>query len=405
VCAVLALSAFVAGVARAASATPTRTVPTGSGLTLPWPWSLLPGSTLPGSTLPGLPGSTLPGLPGSTLPGSTLPGLPGSTLPGSGSTLPGSTAPAPPPGGTSGSASSGAAGTLSNDSYTNAAGTRQFQLYVPSTYKAGTAVPLIVALHGCTESADVFRQLSALDTIAESKGFIVVYPTQPSSANQQSCWNWFTQANMQRGAGEASIIAGITQQVQQQYSIDKKRTYVLGFSAGGAMANVMGASYPDLYAAVGSGSGCEYNGLPCVGSPGPDPTAAGQAAYKAMGAQARAVPVIVFQGDADTTVVPANGDRIVREWQVTDDLADDGSGNGSIPVAATSTANKQVSGGRSYTVTSYGNGHGGELIQYWVIHGMNHAWSGGCGCEPYSDPSGPSESQAMVDFFLQHTLP
>jgi poly(3-hydroxybutyrate) depolymerase len=210
---------------------------------------------------------------------------------------------------------------------------------------------------------------------------------------------------MQRGAGEASIIAGITQQVQQKYSIDKKRTYVLGFSAGGAMANVMGASYPDLYAAVGSGSGCEYNGLPCVGSPGPDPTAAGQDAYKAMGAQARAVPVIVFQGDADTTVVPANGDRIVREWQVTDDLADDGTGNGSIPVAATSTANKQVPGGRSYTVTSYGNGHGAELIQYWVIHGMNHAWSGGCSCEPYSDPSGPNESQAMVDFFLQHTLP
>jgi len=124
-----------------------------------------------------------------------------------------------------------------------------------------------------------------------------------------------------------------------------------------------------------------------------------------MGAYARAMPVIVFQGDADTTVVPANGDRVVREWQVTDDLADDASNNGSVPVAPTSTANKQVPGGRSYTVTAYGDGHGGELIQYWVVHGMNHAWSGGCGCEPYADPTGPNESQAMVDFFLQHTLP
>jgi poly(hydroxyalkanoate) depolymerase family esterase len=278
-------------------------------------------------------------------------------------------------------------------------------VYVPSTYKTGTSIPLVVALHGCTEQMDVFRQLTALDKLAESTGFIVVFPGQTPSANQQSCWNWFSSPNMQRGGGEASIIAGITQTVQQHYSVDTKRTYVLGFSAGGAMATVMGATYPDLYAAVGSGSGCEFNGLPCVGSPGPDPVTSGTAAYQAMGAQARPVPVIVFQGDADTTVVPANGDRIVREWQVTDDLADDGSNNGSMPVTPTSTTNKQVSGGRSYTVTTYGDGHGGDLIQYWVIHGMNHAWSGGCTCEQYADAAGPSESQAMVAFFLQHPMP
>jgi poly(hydroxyalkanoate) depolymerase family esterase len=403
VCAVLALTAFLAGVARAASPSQTAPIPTVSGLTLPLPmtWLTLPGFHLPGSTLPGLtlPVSTLPGLtpPPSTPPASTPPA----------STPPASTTPtgSTPTGGTSGSGSAGAAGTLVSNSYTNAAGTRQYQVYVPSTYKAGTAVPLVVALHGCTESADVFRQLSALDTVAESKGFIVVYPTQPSSANNQSCWNWFSQPNMQRGSGEPSIIAGMTQAIQQRYSIDTKRTYVLGFSAGAAMATVMGATYPDLYAAVGSGSGCEYNGLPCVGSPGPDPVTSGQGAYNAMGSFARPMPVIAFQGDADTIVVPANGDQLVREWQTTNDLADDGSNNGSMPLAPTSTTNKQVPGGRSYTVTTYGNGHGGELIQYWVVHGMNHAWSGGCGCESYADPSGPNESQAMIDFFLQHRLP
>jgi poly(3-hydroxybutyrate) depolymerase len=171
------------------------------------------------------------------------------------------------------------------------------------------------------------------------------------------------------------------------------------------MATVMGATYPDVYAAVGSGSGCEFNGLPCVGAPGPDPLVSGQAAYKAMGTYARKMPVIVFQGDADTTVVPANGDRIVREWQATDDWADDGSSNGSIPLTPTSTVAKQVPGGRGYTVTSYGDGKGGELIQYWVVKGMNHAWSGGCSCEQYSDPSGPNESQAMYDFFLAHPMP
>jgi poly(hydroxyalkanoate) depolymerase family esterase len=294
---------------------------------------------------------------------------------------------------------------LSNESYTNAAGSRKYQLYVPSSYKAGTTVPLIVALHGCTESIDVYRQLTALDKLAESKGFIVAFPGQTPSENSQGCWNWFKPAHMQRGAGEPSIIAGITQAIQQKYSVDAKRTYVLGFSAGGAMATVMGATYPDLYAAVGSGSGCEYNGLPCVGSPGPDPLDSGKRAYQAMGSYARSVPVIVFQGDADTTVVPANGDRIVREWQVTNDYADDGSSNGSIPLSPTSTVPKQVSGGRSYTVTTYGDGKGGELIQYWVVRGMNHAWSGGCACQQYADPSGPNESLAMYDFFLHHPKP
>jgi poly(3-hydroxybutyrate) depolymerase len=185
--------------------------------------------------------------------------------------------------------------------------------------------------------------------------------------------------------------------------VDAKRTFVMGFSAGGAMATVMGATYPDLYAAVGSGSGCEYNGLPCVGSPGPDPADSGKRAYQAMGSYARSMPVIVFQGDADTTVVPENGNRIVREWQVTDGLAG-GASNGSIPSAPTSTVSKQVSGGRSYTVSTYGDGQGAELIQYWVVHGMNHAWSGGCSCQQYADPSGPNESQAMYDFFLHHPM-
>jgi poly(hydroxyalkanoate) depolymerase family esterase len=278
-------------------------------------------------------------------------------------------------------------------------------VYVPSTYKAGTSVPLVVALHGCTQDMDVFRQLTGLDKLAESKGFIVVFPGQTPSANSQGCWNWFQQAHMQRGSGEPSIIAGITQTVQKSYSVDTKRTYILGLSAGGAMATVMGATYPDVYAAIGSGSGCEFNGLPCVGAPGPDPLVSGQAAYKAMGTYARKMPVIVFQGDADTTVVPANGDRIVREWQATDDWADDGSSNGSIPLTPTSTVAQQVPGGRGYTVTSYGDGKGGELIQYWVVKGMNHAWSGGCSCEQYSDPSGPNESQAMYDFFLAHPMP
>jgi poly(hydroxyalkanoate) depolymerase family esterase len=296
-------------------------------------------------------------------------------------------------------------GQLTSGSYTNSSGTLSYEQYVPSTYQPGTPVPLVVALHGCTENADVYRQLSGWDKLAEAKGFIVVFPQQSSSRNYQSCWNWFQSADMQRGSGEPSIIAGIATSIEQKYSVDSHRVYVAGFSAGAAMANVMGATYPDLFAAVGVGSGCEFNGLPCMGQPGPDPTQTGSAAYQAMGSHARVMPAIVFQGDADNIVDPANAPLIVREWQVTDNYVLGGSANGPIPTTPSQVTNGTTAGGRAYTVTSYGDGHGNELIEYWLIHGMNHAWSGGSSSEQYADPSGPDESAAMYAFFSSHPAP
>jgi poly(hydroxyalkanoate) depolymerase family esterase len=296
-------------------------------------------------------------------------------------------------------------GQLTSASYTNNAGTLGYELYVPSTYRPGTPAPLVVALHGCTETADVYRQLSGWDSLAEAKGSIVLFPQQSSSRNYMSCWDWFQQADMQRGSGEPAIIAGMVSSVKQKYSVDSHRTYVAGFSAGGAMATVMGATYPDLFAAVGSGSGCEYNGLPCVGYQGPDPIQTGTQAYQAMATHPRVMPAIIFQGDADIIVAPANAPEIVREWQVTGDYADDGSLNGSIPTTPLKTSWGWVPGGRSYTVTTYGDGHGKSLIEYWLVHGMNHAWSGGNSSEPYADPSGPSETAAMWTFFSNHPAP
>src|ERR1700761_3036299 len=306
---------------------------------------------------------------------------------------------------TGGGGASSLPGQLSTSSYTNSAGTLSYELYVPSAYKAGTPMPLVVALHGCTQTADVFRQLSGWDAEAESKGFIVLFPQQSSSRNSQDCWNWFQSADMQRGSGEPSMIDGMVTTIEHQYSVDTQRVYVAGFSAGGAMANVMAATYPDVFAAVGVGSGCEYNGLPCVGAPGPAATQTGQQAYQAMGSYARVMPAIVFQGDADDIVAPSNAPLIVQEWQVTDNYAEDGKPSGAIPTAPTSTVNGTSSGGQSYTVTSYGDGKGGDLIDYWLIHGMNHAWSGGSNTEQYADPSGPSETAAMYAFFSSHPLP
>jgi poly(3-hydroxybutyrate) depolymerase len=209
---------------------------------------------------------------------------------------------------------------------------------------------------------------------------------------------------MQRGSGEPAIIDGMVNAVEQSYSVDTHRVYVAGFSAGGAMANVMGATYPDVFAAVGSGSGCEYNGLPCVGYQGPDPSLSGQQAYQAMGHYARVMPAIVFQGTADQVVAPANGPQIVKEWQVTDNYVMSGAANGPISSNPMKQAFGFSSGGQMYTTTLYPNANGNELIEYWSIQGMNHAWSGG-GSGQYSDPSGPSETSAMWAFFASHPIP
>jgi poly(hydroxyalkanoate) depolymerase family esterase len=291
-------------------------------------------------------------------------------------------------------------------SYTGAAGTLTYDVYVPASYVPGTPVPLVVAMHGCGQSAEVFRKLTHFDQLADAKNLIVVFPEQNSRTNSQSCWNWFKNEHMQRGAGEPSLLAGITQRVRDRYSIDPRRIYATGLSAGGAMASVMAATYPDVFAAVGVGSGCEYGATAtCAGDRSIDPEAAGEQAYKAMGAQKRVVPVIVVHGDQDKTVPLVNSEQVVAQWKVTDDWADNGARDDSVPVAPTGATLAAVPNGRSYTVARYSDGHGGELLQYWVVHGMGHAWSGGCSCEPYSDPSGPDETGAMYDFFMSHPAP
>jgi poly(hydroxyalkanoate) depolymerase family esterase len=363
-----------------------------AGATLAWP------AAAGAATLPGLPAWTGTSAWWTKLLGQL--GQVGWTFPG-GIPTPPKPVPAPPPtGGTDPGTGSSFSGT-----YTNAAGSRNYRGYVPSTYKAGTAVPLVVVLHGCTQSPDVIRQLTRFDELAEAKGFIVVFPEQPQSANYQKCWDFFQDAHVHRGSGEPSLIAGITDWVQQHYTVDPHRVYVGGLSSGGAMASVMAATYPDVYAAIGVGSGCEYAATAtCAGYKSADPKTAAQAAYTEMGSRARPMPVIAFQGDKDTTVPPVNADQLVEQWQRTADLADDGTSNGSIPVSPTESVDGQVPSGRSYTVRHYVDAQARELVQYWVVHGMSHAWSGGCSCQSYADPSGPDETAAMYAFFMSHPM-
>jgi poly(hydroxyalkanoate) depolymerase family esterase len=374
----LVIAAVTVAVPATSGAAPLPGMPAWSG-TSPW-WTKLPGLGQAGWSPP--------------VNGAPQPPPPPAPPTGGGGT--------PPPAG--GEAITPGKGASFSGTYTSSAGTRDYTGYVPSSYKSGTPIPLVVVLHGCTQSANVIRQLSRFDQLAEAKRFIAVFPQQPSSANYQSCWNFFQDAQTHRDSGEPALIAGITDWVQQHYTVDAKRTYVAGLSAGGAMASVMGATYPDKYAAIGVGSGCEYAATAtCAGYKSADPTTAAQAAFKAMGSYARPMPVIAFQGDKDTTVPPVNADQLVQQWQLTAALA----GGDSTPALSnpSSTEKGQVPGGRAYTVKHYDDAQGRQLVEYWTVHGMTHAWSGGCGCEKYADPQGPDESAAMYAFFKAHPMP
>ncbi|HKH11312.1 MAG TPA: PHB depolymerase family esterase [Rubrobacter sp.] len=278
-------------------------------------------------------------------------------------------------------------------SYSGAAGARSYKLYVPEGY-AGEAVPLVVMLHGCTQDPDDFAAGTRMNALAEEHTFLVAYPAQSGSANMQKCWNWFQPADQQRGQGEPSIIAGITRQVIEDYAVDEGRVYVAGMSAGGAMAAIMGATYPDLYAAVGVHSGLapgSAHDMPSAfsamrqGNPGVQMPKAGS------NGRAEIPPTVVFHGDRDGTVHPRNGDRLLANL-----TAGDGS---SLKV---STRQGRVPDGHAFTRISYRDTEGRSVVERWNVHGLGHAWSGGGRPGSYTDPKGPDASAEMVRFFQQH---
>ena len=288
----------------------------------------------------------------------------------------------------------GGTGQFLSRSFSNDAGRRAYKLYVPSGYH-GQILPLIVMLHGCTQSPDDFATGTRMNALAEEQTCLVAYPAQAAAANVSRCWNWFSPGDQQRNRGEPSLIAGITRQVMHDYSVDLRRVYVAGLSAGAAAAAIMGMAYPDLYAAIGvhSGLACgAAHDLPSAFAAMRQGDAGG--VHRSFGASKseearRIIPTIVFHGDQDSTVHPRNGDHVIAQAAI------------ACAGVQRRVEQGQIPGGHAYSRICFAAVSGEAILEHWIIHGAGHAWSAGS----YTDPRGPDAAREMLRFFLEHPHP
>lgn len=260
------------------------------------------------------------------------------------------------------------------------AGARDYKLFLPPG--AGEQPrPLVLMLHGCTQTPDDFAAGTRMNEASAAQGVVVLYPAQSVQMNPQRCWNWFKRQHQQRDRGEPALLAALVRQVVADQRIDPSRVYVAGLSAGGAMAAVLGQAYPDLFAAVGVHSGLASG----VAGDLPSALAAMQSGAPAPRAS-RPVPTIVFHGDRDATVNPANGAQVFAAAKP--------------PGATAHTERIARPGARAHTRQQQRDAHGRVVAEHWLVHGAAHAWSGGSSAGSYTDPQGPDATREMLRFFL-----
>ena len=296
--------------------------------------------------------------------------------------------------------------------FTVAGQTRRALVHPPAGVEPQTAVPLVCMLHGCTQDAASFAAATLMNDAADRHGFVAVYPQQERGDNAQGCWNWFLPEHQARGAGEPASIAAIVRELMgtaSPWAIDPRRVFVAGLSAGGAMAAILAATYPDLFAAVAVHSGLAYRSAANVGAAltamargSEDPVGEGRAAHAAMGDHARAVPSIVVHGSADATVAPVNADRVLQQSMAANRLAAPEACDLDI-ARPTTTARGRVDGGHAYTRSQWTDRRGVLMHERLEVDGLGHAWSGGAPGGSYTDPRGPDATEAIWRFFAQTT--
>lgn len=275
--------------------------------------------------------------------------------------------------------------------------------YTPAGMPANA--PLVVALHGCTQSAAAFAS-NGLNALADKYKFYVVYPQQNTANNPVSCFDWWgaynnpaDKSNITRGKGENLSVKQMVDKTATDFSVDRSRVFVVGFSAGAAMAAVMLATWPDVFAAGAIDAGIPYDCpstanadvFNCM-SPGKTMAAADWAqrvkqAYP--GYTGRYPRVSIWQGTQDHTVAVANTTELVKQWTAVHGLT------------TTPTATDMVDG---YPHSVFADASHVVRVESYAITGMDHGFAvdpaRGCGTAgAYVIDKGICTARHIVDFF------
>lgn len=253
-------------------------------------------------------------------------------------------------------------------------GARDYRIFLPSPERPIHG--MVMMLHGCTQTATDFAIGTRMHLQAEQNGWIVLYPEQGRGHNTSGCWNWFRPQDQVRARGEPALLSDLAASIATAHGVSPRQCFAAGLSAGGAMAAILGHTYPDVFRAVGIHSGLAPGSANDVVS-----------AFAAMrgdplpGAEALRLPAIIFHGSADSTVAPRNAGHLAGRLEETEQSLGRG-------------------GTRRSNILS-GRNEAGHQVEVWRVAGAGHAWSGGHPKGSYTDPDGPDASAEMTRFFLK----
>lgn len=277
-----------------------------------------------------------------------------------------------------------AAGTFSSRRHAG----RAYALYVPSAPAADA--PLVVALHGCWQTPEDFARGTRLNTAAESRGLVVVYPAQGRHDNPYRCWNWFNPADQAASGGEAAAILALARHVQEDRAMRDRRLLVIGFSAGAFMAVNLACAAPQTVTGLGVTAGGPYRcgvgpsgAMQCMRGAAGDPTAAAEQCLSAAGVRALSLRASLWQGGADAVVNVANLSAL--ETMLARAMGTVG--------AITDTVDAAVH-------SVHRDRRGTPRLETWLVRAMGHAWSGGDPRGTHTYPEGPRATERMLDFLL-----